>query len=109
MFFCRGTGSRRSPVPAGFCEAAELAIADGIVISDFSAILRKSALSETDNDRYHRHRPRLPAVPGRGRRIAAPDGAFGLFGNRYLPARIDLERVGRLRQAALRGDRQPRT
>ena len=44
---------------------------------------------------------RIPAVPGRGRRTAAPDGAFGLFGDRYLPARADLERVGRLRQAAL--------
>jgi hypothetical protein len=47
-FLC-GTGSRRSPVPGGFCGATELAIKDGIAISDFSATFRKSALSETDH------------------------------------------------------------
>ena len=49
----------------------------------------------------HHDCPRIPAVPGRGRRTPASDGALGLFGNRHFPARTDFERVGRLRQAAL--------
>ena len=65
--------------------------------------------SRDDHDRCqcggsgHGQRARLAGhcIPGRGRRTAAPDGAFGLFGNRYFPARIDLERLGCLRQAAL--------
>jgi molecular chaperone HtpG len=47
MFFVRDRIAP-SPVPAGFCGAAELAINDGIAISDFSAVFRKSALSETN-------------------------------------------------------------
>jgi molecular chaperone HtpG len=49
-------------------------------------------LNEIDNDHRYRPRRRIPAVPGRGCRTAAPDGAFGLFGNRYFPARTDFER-----------------
>src|SRR6267142_266334 len=72
-----------------------LATPNGIAIPDFSAV-SAPPLSEPDNDFHHRHRPHLPTVPGRGGRAAAPDGAFGLFGNRYFPARVDFERVGRL-------------
>ncbi len=57
----------------------------------------------------HDRRVRIPAVPGRGCRTSEPDGAFGLFRDRYFPARADLERFGCLRQAALRGDCRART
>src|SRR5258706_1797438 len=68
---------------------------------DFRCSASAPPLSETDNDHYCRRRPRIPALPGRGCRIAAPDGAFGLFGDRYFPARTEFKRLGRLRQAAL--------
>ena len=55
--------------------------------------------------RYPEHPPDA-RIPGRGRRAAAPDGARRLLRERHLPARADLQRVGCLRQAALRGDRQ---
>ena len=51
---------------------------------------------------------REPPVRGRCRQAAAPDGALGLFRQGRLPARADFERRRRLREAALRGDRQPR-
>src|SRR6267154_2747227 len=70
-----------------------LATRVGMAISEFSGF-SVLPLSEPDNDFHHRrYRPRIPAVPGRGGRTAAPDGAFGLFGNRYFPARADLERL----------------
>ena len=47
-----------------------------------------------------------PRLPGRSRRAAEPDGSLGLFRNRRLPARADLQRLRCVRQAALRGDRQ---
>ena len=57
----------------------KLATASGIAISNFSVV----RLGEIDNGQQYRRRRRIPAVPGRGRRASAPDGAFGLFGNRH--------------------------
>ena len=54
-----------------------------------------------DQQRYPEHPPDA-RVPGRGRRAAAPDGARGLLRERHFPARADLQRLGCLRQAALR-------
>ena len=61
--------------------------------------------SEQHERRSRNHCPN-PSIPGRGGRAPAPDGARGLFGNRRVPARADLQCVGCLRQAALRGDRE---
>ena len=60
------------------------------------------------HDHAFRNCCRDPSLPGRGGRAPAPDGALGLFRDRHLPARADLQRLGCLRQAALRGDRQAR-
>src|SRR5262245_15532625 len=64
--------------------------------------------TDNANDHRDRYHLRFPTVPGRSFRAFAPDGALRLFGDRYLPARTDLERFRCLRQAALRGDRKAR-
>ena len=46
-------------------------------------------------------------LPGRGEAAPAPDGAFALQQQGDLPPRAGLERLGRRRQAALRGARRP--
>ncbi|OQC17566.1 MAG: hypothetical protein BWX79_00310 [Alphaproteobacteria bacterium ADurb.Bin100] len=44
-----------------------------------------------------------PFLPGRSRSAAAPGDPFAVLEQGNLPARVDLQRVGRLRQAAFRG------
>src|ERR1700738_5245612 len=80
--------------------SGNLATQDSIAISGFSRKPAFADQTEPNNDHY-RYIRRIPTLPGRGLRAAAPDVAFGLFGNRHLPARTDLECVRCLRQAAL--------
>ena len=68
----------------------------GGAISTFSHL---QFCAQTYDD--HRYSTAVPTLPGRGLRTPAPDGAFGLFRDRHFPARIDLERLRCLRQAAL--------
>ena len=49
-----------------------------------------------------------PFLPGRGQADPAPRHPLAVLEQGDLPARADLQRVRRLRQAALRGARQPR-
>src|SRR5687767_15477530 len=50
----------------------------------------------------------LPIFSGRGQAIAAPHGALVVQRERDLSPRADLQRVGRERQAAIRGSRAAR-
>ena len=63
---------------------------------------------EPRRDRHrHPHRPRDPRLPGRGEAAAPPHDPLALLEPRDLPAGAGLQRLRRLRQAALRGARQP--
>src|SRR4029077_11349686 len=98
------TSSAGSPPQAGRCRSEDFR---GYGAHHGSLILEPGSLyrgfpfpvsREDDDCRTHR---RNAAISSRGFRTSAPDGAFGLFGNRYFPARTDFERLRRLRQAAL--------
>ena len=57
----------------------------------------------------HRNTAANQRVPGRNQASAALGDPFAVLAQGNFPARADLERLGRLREAALRGARQART
>src|SRR6185312_1898429 len=78
----KAVGSCKTLSAERVCELAaahlNLASQNAIVISGFPLPLR-----ETDDD--DGYRCRAPTFSSRGCRAFAPDGAFGLFRDRYLP------------------------